>query len=159
MLWSEKVINFIGLPRPFFFTQSKDWFRNNKRFVYKKSPVPFQSMPGLPEGSVIRLNIENEERAVKENLCPFCGIKIDEEETSIRRKIETAVFKSTSDYVPSDFYPFHITCMKQGRIYCPFMRELKDKDFQIASTKEHLKFLKENFDKYFVIDWKNKKRG
>jgi hypothetical protein len=156
VIWSEELTNFVGLPRPYFFSQEKNWFKDGKKYIYKKFPVPFQSKPG-DENSVIKLNIKNEKKAVEEGLCSFCGIKIKNKELSIRWAIENQDFvkNKTRDWVPSDFHPLHIECMKQARVYCPFMRTLPDEEFKIALNKENLRIARENYKKYFVIDWEN----
>jgi len=52
----------------------------------------------------------------------------------------------------------HIECMQQARIYCPFMRTLKDIVFDIKEQKYNLEIAKENYKKYFTINWENKNR-
>jgi hypothetical protein len=160
MLWSEKLIDFVGLPRPFFYSREVHWFRNGESYMYKKVPVPYQSMPGIVGGSPIRLNIKNEKKVVEEGLCSYCGVKVEDNEVSIRWMIEKVQFglNNNRDFVPSDFHPLHLKCMKQARIYCPFMRKLKDEDFDIRLNKDNTKIAKENFDKFFVIQWENRVR-
>jgi hypothetical protein len=160
MLWSEKLLKFKGLPRPFFYARKNDYFRGDKRFIYKKTPVPFQSKPGRPNGPVIELIIENEKEAVNNGLCSYCGLKIENNETSIRWMVEKQnfVLNSTRDWVPSDFHPLHINCMKQARIYCPFMRTLNDDQFDIQLNQDNLKIARENVKKHYTIDWENRER-
>jgi hypothetical protein len=57
--WSFKNIKTTGLPRPYFNVPEKFYFRNKKRYLAKRVPIPYQSMPG-EENLAIRLNIENE---------------------------------------------------------------------------------------------------
>jgi hypothetical protein len=79
---------------------------------------------------------------------------------SIRWIIEKQDFNvnHNRDWVPSDFHPFHLKCMKQARVYCPFMRTLKDEEFDISLYKNNIKIAKENFKKYFVIQWEKRER-
>jgi hypothetical protein len=159
MLWSEKSTDKTGLPRPHFYTSPEAHYVNGKKFLHKIIPIPYQSKPGI-KNTFIRLNVENEKKAVKEGLCSYCGIKIKDDEESIRWIIENENFLNykDKDIVPSDFHPFHLKCMKQARIYCPFMRTLKDQQFSICLNKDNLKIAQENFKKYFVIQWEKKER-
>jgi hypothetical protein len=160
MFWSEKNSNFLGLPRPYYLLDSKWYTKNKKKYLHKKIPIPYQSKPGLKNSSPISLNIENEKKVVENGLCSYCGIKINDNEESIRWMIEKTVvdLNSNRDLVPSDFHPLHIACMKQARVYCPFMRTLKDEDFCISLNKNNLKVAQENFKKYFMVQWESRER-
>jgi hypothetical protein len=151
MLWSEKVTNFQGLPRPYWFPHPKYYFFNGKKYLHKKVPVPFQSRPGTEKTSPITLNIKNEKKAVEEGLCSFCGVKIKDDELSIRWIVEKQKFPSDRDWVPTDFHPLHLECMKQTRVFCPFMRTLNDSQFEISIHSK-------NFKKYYTIDWEARPR-
>jgi hypothetical protein len=157
--WSLKNIKTVGLPRPYFNVPKKFYFKNKKRYLAKKVPIPYQSMPG-EDILAIRLNIENEKYSVENDLCPYCGIAIDLEKQSIRWMIEVEknFFNEQRDLVPSDFHPFHLDCMRQARIYCPFMRTLKDSSFDIKKQKDNLIIAKNNYKEYFTINWENKNR-
>jgi hypothetical protein len=157
--WSNNSLKLIGLPRPYSNVPEKFYFKNKKRYLAKKIPIPYQSLPGNSERG-IRLNMENEKESINKDLCGYCGIKINNEELSIRWKIEIEkdFFHEQFDVVPTDFHPFHLECMRQARIYCPFMRILKDEVFDVKEQKENLKIAKENYKKYFTIDWLSKSR-
>jgi hypothetical protein len=157
--WSSNNLKSVGLPRPYFNVDERFYTKNKKRYLAKRVPVPYQSMPG--EGHVpIKLNIDNEKEAISKDLCSYCGIKINDEEISIRWKIEVEAdfFYEQRDFVPTDFHPLHIECMRQARIYCPFMRTLKDIVFDVKKQKYNLEIAKENYKKYFTINWENKNR-
>jgi hypothetical protein len=157
MLWSSNLLKHKGLPRPECYANKKFYFKDGKRFLPKKFPVPYQSMPG-DEIAFIKLNIENEKEVVLNDLCSFCGTKIEEEDLSIRWMVEKIEIKQERDFVPSDFRPQHLECMKQARTYCPFMKTLKDYDFEIKKQKDNLLTAKEKIEKYFIIKWEEKPR-
>jgi len=48
--------------------------------------------------------------------------------------------------------------MKQARIYCPFLRTLQDNQFNVQLHKDNLKISKENFKKYYILNWKKRPR-
>jgi hypothetical protein len=157
--WSESSIKKTGLPRPYLVVPKKYYFKNNKRYLAKKIPIPYQSTPG--ENTPIDLNIENEEYVVSNDLCSYCGLSIDKDSDSIRWMIEKEkdVDNDSKDFVPSDFRPFHIECMRQARIYCPFMRTLKDSDFEIEKQRINLQNAKKYTKELFKIKWKEKERS
>ena len=74
--------------------------------------------------------------------------------------IEKQIFNinMNRDLVPSDFHPFHLKCMKQARVYCPFMRTLKDEEFEISLYSHNAKIAEENFKKYFIVQWEERER-
>ena len=160
MIWSEKTTSFKGLPRPYWFPNSKYYYKFGVRHLHKKVPTPYQSKPGTELTAAIRLNIKNEKEVITNDLCPYCGIQIEESLKSIRWKIEVQDFNQepNHDWVPSDFRPFHLECMKQARFFCPFMRILDDAQFEIKIQKENLKDAKENFKKFYKIDWEARPR-
>lgn len=134
--WTEENKNKTGLPRPFSYT-----FKNKRKKKEVKLativPIPWQSKPDFYNGEFLNLNQENEDLIYDNYLCPYCGIKIDNNEITIRWKtikIKELISKDTLVY--SDIHPFHLECMKQGRIFCPFMRQLSDDDFEIGSFIE-----------------------
>ena len=52
----------------------------------------------------------------------------------------------------SDSYPHHLECMKQARIFCPFMRTLIDKNFETGEYDilrsnhfKHIEMLKNTY--------------
>lgn len=153
--WVSEELSQTGLPRPYFYTLKKHHYKDNKRYLHPRVPVPWQSKPGKPDTSPILLDAEKEKLAVKEGLCSYCGVEVTPEETSVRwaiEKIDTYANVSR-DWVPSDFHPLHLECMRQARVFCPFMRTLNDSDFVVKVHQENLKEAKKNYFKLFVIPW------
>lgn len=129
--WSSEHVNFVGLPRPFAFTKVNKV--DSKRLkLAARVPIPWQSMPGFKDQRTLYLNQENENMVYLKNLCPFCGIKFSDNDYVTRWK--TCTFQSDDGqervFVFSDIHPFHIECMNQGRVFCPYMRNLVDEDFE-----------------------------
>jgi hypothetical protein len=132
--WSETNKNNVGLPRPFAYTINK---KRKKIKISKIVPIPWQSLARFNIGHLLGLNEENENIVYENNLCPYCGIKINNEETVIRWYNCDLILLSKNDrWVYSDVHPFHLECMKEGRIFCPYMSTLKDLDFEIGKYKE-----------------------
>jgi hypothetical protein len=159
MLWSEELKNYKGLPRPYADSLIQYYFIKGKKFLDKKVPIPFQSKPAMEVGGLI-LNLENEKMVVEQGLCSYCGIYIEDDETSIRLMVESQDFSLNinKDWVPSDFYPLHQKCMKQARYFCPFMRTLNDDNFDVRLNKDNLEIAKKLIKKHFVIQWEQRER-
>lgn len=134
--WSEQTKNNTGLPRPFYIIPSFLHKKNKKFYLHKKVPIPFQSIAKFTESQLLNLNKENEEVVVNNELCPYCGIKIDNEEQCIIWTTYNIGFSNNHSVVKSDVYPFHLECMKQGRIFCPFMRTKKSNEFKIGKFSD-----------------------
>lgn len=162
--WSDDKKSNIGLPRPSYSISKeyKNIFKAKGTIIATKNPIPWQSKPSKKDTHFLDLIQENEDKVFADDLCAFCGIKIADEEKVIRwktydiRLIDNGegvdeYFGKTRAFVFSDIHPFHIECMRQGRMFCPFMRSLKDKDFEIGKYV----ILKENA----VLDRTNKKNG
>ena len=127
--WQESDVNTIGLPRPFAKPTRKD--------LAKKVPIPWQSEDRFESLNHLGLNLKNEDMVYIEELCPYCGIKINNKEIVTRWfTCELALVNRDHRWVYSDLHPFHIDCMKEGRIFCPHMRKLNDKDFETGTYKE-----------------------
>lgn len=127
--WQEEDVNTIGLPRPFATPTRKD--------LAKKVPIPWQSEDRFESLNHLGLNLNNEDKVYIENLCPYCGVKIEEEEIVTRWfTCELVLVNRDHRWVYSDLHPFHIECMKEGRIFCPHMRKLKDEDFETGTYKQ-----------------------
>jgi hypothetical protein len=127
--WQESDVDTVGLPRPFALPTRKD--------LAKKVPIPWQSEDRFESLNHLGLNLKNEDKVYIESLCPYCGIKIDDEEIITRwTTYDLPLFNRDHRWVYSDLHPFHIECMKEGRIFCPYMRKLKDKDFEIGIYKK-----------------------
>lgn len=120
-----------GLPRPT--KEISEEFReiHGKTFLAKVVPIPWQSIEGFDQGNFLEINPRNEHRVYRLDLCPYCGIKINDDEYCIRwLSKDNNVFDIKSTRVPSDIHPFHIECMKEGRIFCPFMKKEPEENFE-----------------------------
>ena len=134
--WSEENKSNTGLPRPFSYTFKSEKIR--KKFnIAKIVPIPWQSKAVFKNETFLNLNEENEEQIYINNLCPYCGIKINSDEIVTRWKtMDLEELSKKDSLVYSDIHPFHIECMKQGRIFCPFMKTLADDDFEFGKFQE-----------------------
>ena len=149
-LWTKNDLMTTGLPRPFAHTYRKD--------MAKIVPIPWQSEDNFKKNKNLSLIPKNERLVYKESLCSYCGIKINNEEICIRWKtinLEKIFADLPLNIVLSDIHPLHIECMKQARIFCPFMKTLKDEDFETGQFKN----LQKNAiqDKQEIIENANKK--
>jgi len=140
--WSVELKDTRGLPRPYYVVPKK--FQDKKIFSFKSTskfflhpvvPMPWQSFPIFSHGRVLGLIHKNESIVYTESLCPYCGIKIENEEIVIIWKDEE-IPRLEGPRVWSDYHPFHVECMKQGRKYCPFMRSRKNNEFEIGKYKD-----------------------
>jgi len=162
--WSDSFKDFAGLPRPFSKVLKKHRI-NNK--LSAKVPIPWQSKAKNDEGSFLRLIQENEDVVYYKNLCSYCGIKIDNEESVIRWKNpDISKIKHDGNFVLSDIHPLHLECMRQARVYCPGMRKKDEKEFEYGkyidlkkhAEKERSGILQMNMINlfnvfYFTADW------
>lgn len=130
--WQEDKIDYSGIPRPFSKVPKSRQFKNNNFFLHPRVPIPWQSYPIFEDGRELGLIDENEKQVYSKNLCPYCGINFLPEETVIRWTTTDRIPEKNGPRVLSDSYPFHINCMKQGRIFCPHMRKTKDTEFEIG---------------------------
>lgn len=141
--WQENTKNNVGLPRPYSIVAKELHFKkphgfNNpfKRYLHKIVPIPWQSESAFELGGLLKLNQTNEAMVVSHGLCSYCGLGFDEDEICIRWKTQDR--RPSSDglggfpRVVSDSYPLHPECMSQARTFCPYMRTLKDEDFEIG---------------------------
>lgn len=131
-IYNEYIKNdYRGMPRPKQNVIEKLWHRNGERYLAKIVPIPWQSMAKFNEDGSFRVNVRNEHKIFRMNLCPYCGIEINKDEFCVRwlspDKHSSII---TEGRVPSDVHPFHIECMKEGRIYCPFMRDEPEEHFE-----------------------------
>jgi hypothetical protein len=147
--WSENNTSVKGLPRPFAYTDPNGTNTKNVKRVKlpKIVPIPWQSKSNFINNGFLNLNIDNESLIYRNNLCPYCGIEINNDEITIRWKSDhLSEIKENGFFVFSDIHPFHLECMNQGRIFCPFMKKLKDENFEIdifETLKEHANLEKE----------------
>ena len=134
--WAESDQDFVGLPRPFAIFDKSISLK-----LHGKTPIPWQSMPNLELGN-LKLNLENEKKVYNENLCPYCGVKIKNEEIVVRwiTKLDIAI--------SSDFHPLHQKCMLEARKFCPYMKKTKDEEFEYGmyfKLKKHAIDYKNNY--------------
>lgn len=110
-------------------------------------PVPWQSVPVFTEeGAFFNVIEDNEKKIYQNNLCPYCGIKINDNEKSVRWVLESNDANTIGPRIFSDNMPFHINCMKQARIYCPHMKKTIDSEFEYGKYK-NLKKMSDNWMK------------
>lgn len=131
-IYDEYIKNdYRGMPRPRQNVIKELWSRNGKRYLAKIVPIPWQSLAKFDIDGSFRVNIRNEHKVFRMNLCPYCGIKINDQDICVRwlspDKHSNII---TESRVPSDIHPFHINCMKEGRKYCPFLREEPEDNFE-----------------------------
>jgi hypothetical protein len=131
-LWSETNKNKKGLPRPYaiiptnFVPKITMKLRNNF-YLHSKIPIPWQSAPLFSQrGGTLQLDINNESLAVTEGLCGYCGIGFTQDDQFVRWAHKNDLMQ---DRVGTDYLPLHPACMKQARIFCPFMRQVPKEDF------------------------------
>lgn len=148
VLWTESLKSFKGFLRPYFLPDHKFYERDGKLYVHKKIPIPWQSRPSLDPKRVIDLVSENENKIYKEYLCPFCGIEIKNEETTIRWTNTDIIPTPTGGRIFSDSHPFHIKCMKQARVFCPRMRDTVDSEYETGKFKDLRKNALDYINKY-----------
>jgi hypothetical protein len=130
-IYNEESKKSIGLPRPYVDVDESLYKKNNVFHLHKRVPIPWQSEPaGLD--NFLNIIHENEDKIYSMNLCPYCGKQFLPDEESIRWISKKRIPKHNGPSVFSDSHPFHIECMKQARIFCPFMRNTKDKEFEIG---------------------------
>ena len=106
----------------------------NGFYLHPKIPVPWQSKPVWTDmGGVFNVIEEHEQIIYEKNLCGYCGIQIKNDEECLRW------IGDDSEYIPndkqgprvfSDTHPLHIECMKQAKIFCPYMRERPSEEFE-----------------------------
>ena len=148
--WSIDLKNYVGLPRPHVQLNENQRLQllepklklKTKIYLHKRIPVPWQSMPVFESGQPFNLNIENERRVYPEGLCGYCGVKLKDEENCSRWTIfDPRQSDSVGPRVFSDTHPLHMECMKQARVFCPFMRQRENSEFEYGTYKE----LRQNF--------------
>lgn len=131
-IWEENDKNTTGLPRPFV-SLTQNFIKSLPCKIAKKIPVPWQSLPYIKDSGVFKIIYENEEIVIKNNLCGYCGIKINDSEIVVRWKDTnfTVIENRVSEpRVASDIMPLHIECMTQARKFCPHMIKTKDEEFE-----------------------------
>jgi thioredoxin 1 len=162
--WNDSFTNFVGLPRPFSKVLKKH--RTNNKLL-EKVPIPWQSAAKNDEFSFLRIIQENEDIVYYKNLCSYCGVKINNDDSVVRWKNKKLIeINHFARFVLSDIHPLHLNCMKQARVYCPGMKKKKEEEFEYgkyidlnknAKTEREfvLKLMIENLVNvfYFTADW------
>ena len=115
----------MGLPRPYAVYPVP-----NRLNIAAKTPIPWQSNPDLEISGGITLNQENENKVWVEKRCAYCGAVFSDDEKAIRWTKLDKPLHHTYERVFSDLHPFHLECMKETRIFCPFMRKTKDSEYE-----------------------------
>lgn len=144
--WEQKHIDYKGTPRPYLDVPKDLQYRDGVFFLHERVPIPWQSEPKLykkPDFGFLGVIVDNEKSVYDKGLCAFCGIAIDPNEEVIRWTTYLGIPNNDGPNVFSDNYPFHINCMKQGRIFCPFMRTTQSSEFEYGLYKD----LKEKADR------------
>lgn len=142
-MWNSENANVKGLPRPHFITPESFHYKETqnfknpfRRYLHKIIPIPWQSLPKFEFPTGLNLILENEKKVISDSLCAYCGIQFNDDSLAIRWITQNLSPEENGARVRSDSYPFHLECMKQARIFCPFMRTLSDKDFEIEKYKK-----------------------
>jgi hypothetical protein len=135
--WEESLSKRTGLPRPYvdvpdhITTLVSEINPDGKVYLHKRVPMQFTARPRLTD-RLTDLIIENERKVVNENLCGYCGLSFKDDEECIIWKNYNTVPYAGGPHGPrvfSDHFPFHLDCMKETLIFCPFMRLEKNKNF------------------------------
>ena len=171
-IWNKETSEIRGLPRPYvkvnklyYFLKPVGFKNKFKRYLHTVVPIPWQSIPLFDNfGALLDVNVDHESEVVKNGLCAYCGIKFKEKEICIRwttqnfmptidgksNNLDKDIFSRSRVF--SDSYPHHLECMKQARIFCPFMRTLIDKNFETGEYDilkdnhfKHIKMLKNTY--------------
>ena len=138
--WSESNKSITGLPRPFYLVDN--FFLKKASFkLAKKIPVPWQSLPVFIEKSLTVFNVieKNESLVVSDGICGYCGVKFNDYDNCYRWVIEKGTPSADGKRSPnvfSDNYPLHEECMKQARIFCPFMKSRNSIEFEFGTFLE-----------------------
>ena len=147
-LWSEEVCDTRGLPRPFFilpkeFLEAEQKLGNKSKYPFKRIPIPWQSVPifgrkdipsiSNPKPGNLGLILNREVRVYDEGLCGYCGVKFKDEDLCIRW---TSIKGLQGMHIQSDHLPMHEKCMRQGRVFCPFMQTTEDYEFEKGTYKD-----------------------
>ena len=148
VLWTEESSEVVGLPRPYYDISElflKEVKVHNSRFIYKhkRVPIPWQSVPifgrkdipsiSNPKPGNLGLILNREVRVYDESLCGYCGVKFKDEDLCIRW---TSIKGLQGMHIQSDHLPMHEKCMRQGRVFCPFMQTTEDYEFEKGTYKD-----------------------
>lgn len=159
--WSQSNKNATGLPRPFYVVDSS-FLKKISFKLAKKIPVPWQSLPIFDEKTSTVFNVieENEILVFSNKICGYCGVKFNNNDNCSRWIVErgTPGFDGkTTPNVFSDNYPLHHECMRQARIFCPFMKLRGEEEFEYGPFIKLKKNAEVFMDKHKDIVLKHKK--
>ena len=164
--WNETNKNSVGLPRPSYDVPEE--YRHKKYdghddlnririlnlksnvYLHRKIPVPWNTSPKFLKkdennlSGFFQIDDEKERSVYIKNICMFCGLGFKQGEIAIRYKVVHDAIKEGSRFIFSDISPYHQECMRQIRIYCPFMRTRMDDEFEFGDNE----LLKENSVKH-----------
>ena len=160
--WNDSTKDTVGLPRPSYDVPQEyrhkeydDYDDLNKVrvlnlkqkvYLHRKIPVPWNTSPKFMKkneenlSGFFQIDIDKEKKVLTENICMFCGKEFNIEENSIRYRVVHDKIEDGTRFIFSDISPYHEECMRQIRIYCPFMRTRADDEFESGKNN----FLKIN---------------
>lgn len=139
--WSKFTATFRGLPRPYSEVPEIQRimlnFKGSK--ISEKVPIPWQSLSCFDNNGFLAVIKEHEEEVIEKGTCAYCGLGFEEDEKSIMWvNYPEKNPEELKDRVWSDHFPFHISCMKETRIFCPHMKNTKDEEFKTGTYKDLL---------------------
>jgi hypothetical protein len=137
--WSKHKKEITGLPRPFYIVNDFFLKKLSSRLA-KKIPIPWQSLPIFDNETITVFNVieKNERLVISEGVCGYCGVKFNDYDNCYRWIVEKGIPSSngTTSNAFSDNYPLHEECMRQARIFCPFMKLRNDLEFEFGTFLE-----------------------
>ena len=128
--WTEDTASKRGLPRPFVnvplhLQKALSNLPIKKGFyLHPKVPMQFTARPRLTD-RLTDLIVDNEQAVVRDELCGYCGEGFTPEQVCTIWKRYDVIPHMEGPVGPrvfSDHYPFHLECMDQALIFCPYMR-------------------------------------
>jgi hypothetical protein len=145
MIWNENNKNIQGLPRPKY-NVSQNYIDKFNNKIRKMIPVPWQSKPIFNDtGTAFNVIKENEQKILLENICGYCSLNFLNDEYCYRWKSDNPenieINYDKGPRVFSDISPLHIKCMKQARIFCTFLNQRPNSEFEYGQYQD----LKQNF--------------
>lgn len=126
--WIDKFKKYTSYKRPVVKVPKE--FKTSVK-IFEQFPVPWQSVPVFGKnGAVFNIIHDNEKIVFENNICGYCGIKINDNEQCVRWTNLDVEPSHEGPRVFSDYCPLHINCMKQARIFCPHMRMRLEEEFE-----------------------------
>jgi hypothetical protein len=155
--WNDLTKDTLGLPRPSYDVPEEYRYKEynghddlnkirilnlkQKVYLHRKIPVPWNTAPKFMKknkknlSGFFEINIEKEKKVLIENICMFCGKMFYIEENAIRYRVVHDKIGDGTRFIFSDISPYHEECMRQIRIYCPFMRTREDNEFESGKNE------------------------